>query len=115
MSIVISNDDPNKSTITYLKALNIVSDKIRVLNRKVTLKTLVEDLSKENIKVSQNILSRIKNKHLEHAYPDTVAKLLSYFGYENVKLERKVLITFDIETKKFNENGKRDDSQRCQE
>jgi hypothetical protein len=93
--IRIEQTDESKETITYLKAYNLASNFIRKATKQLTLQELQKEFKERGLAIPTNILSQVKNKSLPHYYPDTIRKILEFFGYTNIIITKKILLTFD--------------------
>jgi hypothetical protein len=93
--IRIEQTDESKETITYLKAYNLASIFIRKATKQLTLQELQKEFKERGLAIPTNILSQVKNKSLPHYYPDTIRKILEFFGYKNIIITKKILLTFD--------------------
>jgi hypothetical protein len=93
--IRIEQTDESKETITYLKAYNLASIFIRKATKQLTLQELQKEFKERGLAIPTNILSQVKNKSLPHYYPDTIRKILEFFGYTNIIITKKILLTFD--------------------
>ncbi len=93
--IKIEQTDQTKETITYLKAYNLASQCLTKATKKESLQGLQKEFKERNLPVPISILSQVKNKNLPHQYPDTIRRILEFFGYQNISITKKVLLTFD--------------------
>jgi hypothetical protein len=100
LMINISQTDPHKETVSYLKALNLASALLKTKLKDMTLAELHDEFLQKDLKIPLPILSQVKNKSLPHQYPNTIKHILIFFGYENILISKKVLLTFDKPQKK---------------
>lgn len=98
--IKIEQTDANKETVTYLKAYNLASKLIKKSLDDKSLHQLQNEIKEQGFRVPLTILSQIKNKSLKHQYPNTIRLILLFFGYKNVFITKKILLTFDKPDKK---------------
>jgi len=89
----------DKETVTYLKAYNIASNLINKSYKQMSLIELQKELKRKKIRVPLTVLSQVKNKKLPHQYPETIRKILMFYGYKKVTVSRKILVTFQIPDK----------------
>lgn len=98
MSDTIKSKD-DKETVTYLKAYNIASNLINKSYKKMTLIELQKEFKAKKINIPTTILSQVKNKKLPHEYPDTLRRILKFYGYKNVTVTKKILLSFQLPDK----------------
>ncbi|MCT4648382.1 MAG: hypothetical protein N4A74_25575 [Carboxylicivirga sp.] len=87
--------------ISYNESYKLASKLIDNYCKTHKLKQLTDELIKSNVIISYKILSAIKNRRLPHPYPDTVEKLLRFFGGKNIK--RSTETWYIIDSHQLNE------------
>jgi hypothetical protein len=95
--IKYSNTDENKITLSYQELYSLVSRILKKRFKDKSLSDIRKQLAENDINVSLQILSQIKNRRLPHEYPTVIENLCRFFGVSDIVVDKKTLFTIDKE------------------